>query len=231
MAKNYNLTIIEGHLTKDPVVNRGSVRFTLGCNRGSKSDGSDAGADFISCVAFATCAEYLTVHINAGYLKKGTHIIVIGTIQTGSYEKDGTKIYTTDVCVNRYNLILDAPISKENGDQQTAPGTSPQGNMPQGFPPQQSQQQTPSQGFPPQQSQQQTAPQGFPPQGFPPQQSQQQTPPQGFPPQQSQQQTPPQGFLPQQSQQQTPPQGFPPQQSQQQTPPQGFPGGMKLPWS
>jgi single-strand DNA-binding protein len=217
MAKNYNLTIIEGHLTKDPVVNRGSVRFTLGCNRGSKSDGSDAGADFISCVAFATCAEYLTVHINAGYLKKGTHIIVIGTIQTGSYEKDGTKIYTTDVCVNRYNLILDAPISKENGDQQTAPGTSPQGNMPQGFPPQQSQQQTPSQGFPPQQSQQQTAPQGFPPQGFPPQQSQQQTPPQGFPPQQSQQQTPPQGF--------------PPQQSQQQTPPQGFPGGMKLPWS
>ena len=226
MAKNYNLTIIEGHLTKDPVVNRGSVRFTLGCNRGSKSDGSDAGADFISCVAFATCAEYLTVHINAGYLKKGTHIIVIGTIQTGSYEKDGTKIYTTDVCVNRYNLILDAPISKENGDQQTAPGTSPQGNMPQGFPPQQSQQQTPSQGFPPQQSQQQTAPQGFPPQ-----QSQQQTPPQGFPPQQSQQQTPPQGFPPQQSQQQTPPQGFPPQQSQQQTPPQGFPGGMKLPWS
>ena len=217
MAKNYNLTIIEGHLTKDPVVNRGSVRFTLGCNRGSKSDGSDAGADFISCVAFATFAEYLTVHINAGYLKKGTHIIVIGTIQTGSYEKDGTKIYTTDVCVNRYNLILDAPISKENGDQQTAPGTSPQGNMPQGFPPQQSQQQTPSQGFPPQQSQQQTAPQGFPPQGFPPQQSQQQTPPQGFPPQQSQQQTPPQGF--------------PPQQSQQQTPPQGFPGGMKLPWS
>ena len=217
MAKNYNLTIIEGHLTKDPVVNRGSVRFTLGCNRGSKSDGSDAGADFISCVAFATCAEYLTVHINAGYLKKGTHIIVIGTIQTGSYEKDGTKIYTTDVCVNRYNLILDAPISKENGDQQTAPGTSPQGNMPQGFPPQQSQQQTPSQGFPPQQSQQQTAPQGFPPQGFPPQQSQQQTPPQGFPPQQSQQQTAPQGF--------------PPQQSQQQTPPQGFPGGMKLPWS
>ena len=217
MAKKYNLTIIEGHLTKDPVVNRGSVRFTLGCNRGSKSDGSDAGADFISCVAFATCAEYLTVHINAGYLKKGTHIIVIGTIQTGSYEKDGTKIYTTDVCVNRYNLILDAPISKENGDQQTAPGTSPQGNMPQGFPPQQSQQQTPSQGFPPQQSQQQTAPQGFPPQGFPPQQSQQQTPPQGFPPQQSQQQTPPQGF--------------PPQQSQQQTPPQGFPGGMKLPWS
>ena len=181
MAKNYNLSIVEGHLTKDPVVSKGTVRFTLGCNRGSKSDGSDAGADFISCVAFATCAEYLSSNISSGYLKKGTHIIVIGSLQTGSYKKDdGTTVYTTDLTINRYNLITDAP--KENVNQQTPPQQVPQ-QVPQQTSPQQVPQQTPPQGFPPQQVPQQTPPQGFPPQ--------QQTPPQGFPPQQ---QTPPQGF-------------------------------------
>ena len=169
MAKNYNLSIVEGHLTKDPVVSKGTVRFTLGCNRGSKSDGSDAGADFISCVAFATCAEYLSSNISSGYLKKGTHIIVIGSLQTGSYKKDdGTTVYTTDLTINRYNLITDAP--KENVNQQTPPQ-----QVPQQTPPQQVPQQVPQQTSP------QQVPQQTPPQGFPPQQVPQQTPPQGFP--------------------------------------------------
>ena len=174
MAKNYNFSVLEGHLTKDAVVSKGTVRFTLGCNRGSKADGTDAGADFISCVAFGTCAEYLTANINGGYLKKGTHIIVMGSIQTGSYDKDGVKIYTTDVCVSRYNLILDVP--KETTSQQ-----APQQPMPQ---------QAPQGGFPPQQPMPQQAPQG----GFPPQQPMPQQTPQGFPPQQQMPQQAPQGF-------------------------------------
>lgn len=87
-----------GRLTKDPDVrytqnNDGQLciaRYTIAIDR----RGKDKGADFISCVAFGKLGEFAEK-----YLKKGTKIAVAGRIQTGSYEKDGRKIYTTDVVV------------------------------------------------------------------------------------------------------------------------------------
>jgi single-strand DNA-binding protein len=43
-------------------------------------------------VSFGKTAEFLQK-----YVKKGTKLCIRGRIQTGSYEKDGKKIYTTDV--------------------------------------------------------------------------------------------------------------------------------------
>ena len=57
------------------------------------------GADFIRCVAFGKRAEALD-----NFCKKGTKIAVVGSIQTGSYEKDGVKHYTTDVIVNSFDF-------------------------------------------------------------------------------------------------------------------------------
>lgn len=90
-----NLSILTGRLTKDPAMTASNeltiARFTLAVDRKKK----DAGADFISCVAFGKTAEFIEK-----YLTKGTKVNVVGRIQTGSYEKDGRKIYTTDVVID-----------------------------------------------------------------------------------------------------------------------------------
>ena len=86
-----------GRLTKDPVINTSGettvARFTLACDRRYKKQGQDS-ADFISCVAFGKAAEWMEK-----YIFKGMKVEIVGRIQTGSYEKDGKKIYTTDVIV------------------------------------------------------------------------------------------------------------------------------------
>ena len=93
-----NLAILMGRLTKDPDISTSQngtqiARYTIAIDR----IGKDQGADFISCVAFNKSAEFAEK-----YLKKGTRIAVEGAIRTGSYtNKDGQKVYTTDVIVNR----------------------------------------------------------------------------------------------------------------------------------
>lgn len=85
-----------GRLTKDVDFRAGDNpigKFTLAIDRKySKSD--DKQTDFISCVSFGKTAEFAQK-----YLTKGTKVIVVGRIQTGSYEKDGRKTYTTDIIV------------------------------------------------------------------------------------------------------------------------------------
>lgn len=71
-------------------------KFTLAVNGTKPEDTS-----FISCVAFGKTAELITQ-----YCSKGSQIGVTGSIKTGSYDKDdGTKVYTTDVIVNRIYLL------------------------------------------------------------------------------------------------------------------------------
>lgn len=91
-----------GRLTKDPEIRviaesqKSVARFTVAVNR-NKTD-----ADFIPCVAFDKKAELLEK-----YVHKGDRIGVIGSIKTVSYEKDGHKVYTTDVYVNEIEFLQD----------------------------------------------------------------------------------------------------------------------------
>lgn len=92
-----NNVVLMGRLTKDPDVRRtndGAAigRFTLAVDRMKKDE-----ADFIGCVVFGKTAEFAEK-----YLRKGTKICGSGRIQTGSYtNKDGQKVYTTDVILER----------------------------------------------------------------------------------------------------------------------------------
>ncbi len=96
-----NKVILMGRLTRDPEVrysqgenNTAIARYTLAVDRRFQRN-SDQSADFISCVAFGRSAEFAEK-----YLKQGTKICITGRIQTGSYtNKDGVKVYTTDVVV------------------------------------------------------------------------------------------------------------------------------------
>ncbi len=98
-----NKVLLMGRLTKDPDI-RGEgtslvARYTLAVDRRYQKDGEQQ-TDFISCVTFGKGAEFAEK-----YLKKGTKIVVCGRIQTGSYtNKDGAKIYTTDVIVEEHDF-------------------------------------------------------------------------------------------------------------------------------
>lgn len=97
-----NVVILMGRLTRDPETrytqgesSMAVSRYTLAVDRRFKREGEN-GADFISCVAFGKSGEFAEK-----YLRKGMRITVSGRIQTGSYtNKDGIKIYTTDVVVD-----------------------------------------------------------------------------------------------------------------------------------
>ena len=85
-------------------------------------------ADFVSCTAWNKTAELI-----ANYMKKGSKIGIDGRIQTGSYEKDGQRIYTTDVVVNQVEFLDGAGSNPgTNQGQQNNQGNS-QGYEPDGF--------------------------------------------------------------------------------------------------
>jgi single-strand DNA-binding protein len=86
--------------------------FTLAVDRKFKKDGEQS-ADFINCKAFAKIAEVIEK-----YVTKGTKIAIVGRIQTGSYtNKDGQKVYTTDVMIEDFEFC-------ESRNSQQAPNTT-----------------------------------------------------------------------------------------------------------
>lgn len=106
-----NKVILMGRLTRDAEIrNRDSdkkvARCNLAVNRNFKKDDGDQTADFINLVAFKNQADFLE-----RFGKKGTKLIVIGRIQTGSYEKDGTKVYTTDVIAEQFEFAESKNVS------------------------------------------------------------------------------------------------------------------------
>ena len=94
-----------------PTIQAKAARLNLAVDRRYKKDGEAQNADFINCVAFGKQASFLEK-----FGKKGVKFIVTGRIQTGSYEKDGVKVYTTDVVIEE----LEFCESKRNDD--SAPG-------------------------------------------------------------------------------------------------------------
>ena len=98
-----NKVILIGRLTREPEVkisNGGNAtataRFSLAVNRKFKNAEGNYEADFINCVAFGKTAEFIEK-----YFTKGSAMALVGRIQTGSYtNKDGVKVYTTDVVVD-----------------------------------------------------------------------------------------------------------------------------------
>ena len=98
-----NLVILMGRLTRDPEVRYSQgersmavARYTMAVDRrGGRSQNGENAADFISCVAFDKAGEFAEK-----YFRQGMRVLIRGRIQTGSYvDKNGNKVYTTDVIV------------------------------------------------------------------------------------------------------------------------------------
>lgn len=122
-----NKVILTGRLVRDPEVrySQGAesttvARYTLAVERRHRAN-NEASADFISCIAFNRAADFAEK-----YLKKGTKIAITGRIQTGSYtNKDGVRVYTTDV------IIEEQEFAESKRDDDTN-GSSPKGPYPTG---------------------------------------------------------------------------------------------------
>lgn len=112
-----NKVILMGRLTRDPEVRYSQgeqataiARYTLAVDRRFKRDGDAQTADFIGCVAFGRQGEFAEK-----YFRKGTKIVITGRIQTGSYtNKDGQRVYTTDVVVEEQEFAESKAASNEN---------------------------------------------------------------------------------------------------------------------
>ena len=134
-----NKVILMGRLTRDPEVrySQGAnslaiARYTLAVDRRFRREG-EATADFIGCVAFGKQAEFAE-----RYLRQGVKIAVTGRIQTGSYtNKDGQKVYTTDVVVEEQEFAEskgNADVNRgNNGFQAAAPAPAPAFDAGDGF--------------------------------------------------------------------------------------------------
>lgn len=115
-----NSVSLMGRLTNDPHTNEAVTvaRYTLAVDRKFKKEGEPT-ADFVSCVVFGKSAEFANK-----YFTKGMRIAVTGRIQTGSYMKDGAKIYTTDVVVENQEF---AESKKETPERMAERPETPEG--------------------------------------------------------------------------------------------------------
>ena len=127
-----NKVILVGRLTRDPDIRYSNsqngeqmaiARYTIAVDRRfarRNSGDNQQTADFIGCVAFGRQAEFAEK-----YLKQGTKIGISGRIQTGSYtNKDGQKVYTTDVVVEEQEFVESKganPGSQGGYEPQAAP--------------------------------------------------------------------------------------------------------------
>ncbi len=115
-----NKVILMGRLTRDPEVRYSQgdnamaiARYTLAVDRrqSRNNQNGDQTADFIQCVAFGRSGEFAEK-----YFRKGTKVLVTGRIQTGSYtNKDGQRVYTTDVVVEDQEFAESKSASQQNG--------------------------------------------------------------------------------------------------------------------
>lgn len=112
-----NKAIIGGRLTREPehTVTPSGIdvaKFTVAIDRRFQKQGEEKQTDFLNVVAFRKTAEFVNK-----YFTKGSSIIVIGSIQLRSYEKDGQKRYVTEIIAEEVNF---AGSKKESATEESS---------------------------------------------------------------------------------------------------------------
>ena len=102
-----NKVILIGNLTKDPELKQtpqgvSVCRFSIAVGRKFQKDMTD----FFNVVAWRQAGEFV-----ARYFKKGMPILVLGNLQNRSYDKNGQKVYVTEVIADEITFV-----EKKNDD-------------------------------------------------------------------------------------------------------------------
>jgi single-strand DNA-binding protein len=114
----------EGRLGRDPDLRytkagKPVCNFSVAC---SSKSGDKTYTEWINIVAWGDKAEWC-----ASNLRKGTRVHILGSIHTSSYEKDGRKVYKTEV--NAFNIALPDAKEKPKDAPQDDPGVDEDGQL------------------------------------------------------------------------------------------------------
>ena len=99
-----NSVILIGRLTQDPQAStldsgHSYCRFSIAVNRRYSRNGENQ-ADFINIITWDALAQNCVK-----YLVKGSQVAVQGSIQTGSYERDGVRRQTFDIRADQVEFL------------------------------------------------------------------------------------------------------------------------------
>ena len=100
-----NKVVLIGRVTKDVELKTTTsgkpvASFTLAVNRDRKNADGNYDADFINCVAFGQQAEIISK-----YVHKGDKFGINGKLNTRTYDKNGSKVYVTEVIVEGFEFL------------------------------------------------------------------------------------------------------------------------------
>ena len=115
-----NTAIIMGRLTADPELRQtpqgiSVTRFTVAVDRSYQKAGTERQTDFIDVVCWRNTAEFVSK-----YFRKGSMIAAEGSIQTGSYEKEGVRRKTFEIVARNISFCggksdRDNPAANNSG--------------------------------------------------------------------------------------------------------------------
>lgn len=121
-----NKVMLVGRLTKDVELKFTPNQtqfcgFTVAVDRKFKDANGQRQADFINCVAWKQTAVFIQK-----YFKKGNRIGIAGSIQTRSYEKDGQKVFITEVLAEEAEFVEGTSKQETEPQQQEPSAPEPQ---------------------------------------------------------------------------------------------------------
>ena len=119
-----NSVVLVGRLTRDIELRKTQsglsvASFTIACDRRlsqEQKNNNEQSADFINCVAWRGSADFL-----GQYSHKGDTVGVEGRIQTRNYDRDGQRVYVTEVLANSVNLLHSKQTAQSQEQQTYAP--------------------------------------------------------------------------------------------------------------
>lgn len=126
-----NKATLLGHVGKDPeckVFDNGNkvANFSVATTEKytNKSGEKVENTEWHNIAVFGKLADVVEK-----YVKKGQHIYIEGKIKTRSWEKDGSKHYTTEIVLNGFDAVLQM-VGGKNESAQSAPAQTETQNAP-----------------------------------------------------------------------------------------------------
>jgi len=112
-----NQVTLVGRLTKDPDLRQTAegtavAHITLAVNRTYRNQHGELEADFIHCTLWRRAAEN-----TCKYSRKGTVLGITGRLQSSNYEKEGKRVYVTDVVAETVRFLSAKPPEPEPGQK------------------------------------------------------------------------------------------------------------------
>lgn len=107
-----NNVVLVGRLTKKPELKFTATgtkytQFSVAVQKKFKNQNGEYESDFINCLMWSTVAENF---IN--FTNKGSLVGIEGRIQTRSYDKDGKKVYITEVVAENFSLLESKKVTE-----------------------------------------------------------------------------------------------------------------------